>query len=144
MFNVISGNFKISKQQIAELKKEINELRQTIEHTENVLEDKVARVEENLGYIESRVQEIYDYQLDPAFTKDKLTDRSRRNNLRVDGIKERPNETWEGCEKELHTLFKESLGIEHYYYYYNFFSVIYKFTENSFAKELVITRMLLI
>ena len=41
-----------------------------------------------------------------------LEDRSRRNNLRVDGIKERPNETWEDYENKLHTLFKESLGIE--------------------------------
>ena len=39
--------FEISKQQIAELKKEINELRQSIEHAENVLDKKVARVEEN-------------------------------------------------------------------------------------------------
>ena len=30
----------------------------------------------------------------------------------VDGIKERPNETWEDCKNELHTIFKESLGIE--------------------------------
>ena len=115
LFNIISGNFEISKQQISELKKEINELRQSIEHTEKVLEDKVARVEENLGHIESRVQEIYDYQLDPTFIEDKLIDledRSRRNNLRVDGIKERPNEISEDCENELHTLFKESLGIE--------------------------------
>ena len=114
LFNIISGNFEISKQ-ISELKKEINELRQSIEHTGNVLEDKVARVEENLGHIESRVQEIYDYQLDPTFIEDKLIDlegRSRRNNLRVDGIKERPNEISEDCENELHTLFKESLGIE--------------------------------
>ena len=72
-------------------------------------------MEENLGHIENRVQEIYDYQLDPSFIEDKLIDledRSRRNNLRVDGIKERPNETWENWESELHTLFKESLGIE--------------------------------
>ena len=74
LFNIISSNSEISKQQIAELKKEINELRQSIEHTENVLEDKVARVEENLGHIESRVQEMYDYQLDPAFIEDKSTD----------------------------------------------------------------------
>ena len=67
MFNIISGNFEISRQQIAELKKEINEIKQNIEHTENVLNDKVERVEENLGHIESRVQEIYDYQLYPAF-----------------------------------------------------------------------------
>ena len=30
-----------------------------------------------------------------------------------------------------------------YYYYYNFFSVIKKFAENNFGKELVIRRMLL-
>ena len=28
-----------------------------------------------------------------------LEDRSRRNNLRIDYIKEEPNETWEACEK---------------------------------------------
>ena len=58
---------------------------------------------------------MYDYQLDPAFIEDKLIDledRSKRNNLRVDGSKERPNETWEDCENELHILFKESLDIE--------------------------------
>ena len=59
LFSIISGNFEISKQQIAELKKEINELRHTIEHTENVLEDKVARVEENLEHIETLFLYIY-------------------------------------------------------------------------------------
>ena len=74
LFSIISANFEISKQQIAELKKEMTELRQSIENTENVLEDKVARVEENLGHIENRVQEMYDYQLDLFFIEDKLID----------------------------------------------------------------------
>ena len=43
--------------------------------------------------------------------KNLLEDRSRRNNLRLDAIKERPNER-EDCENELHTPFMESLGIE--------------------------------
>ena len=47
LFNIVKGNFEISKQQIAELRKEIHELRQSTEHAENVLEDRVARVEEN-------------------------------------------------------------------------------------------------
>ena len=45
---------------------------------------------------------MYDYQLDPAFIEDKLIDledRSRRNNIEIDDIKERPNGTWEDCEK---------------------------------------------
>ena len=113
MFNIVSGNCEISKQQIAEPKKEINELRQSIEHSGNTLKGKAAHMEENLGHIEGHVQEMY--QLDPAFIEDKLIDlkeRSRWNNLKVDGINERPNETWENCEKELDTLFKENLGTE--------------------------------
>ena len=72
-------------------------------------------MEENLGHIESRVQEIYDYQLDAAFIEEKLIDlknRSKRNNLRVDGIKEGANKTWEDCKKELDTLFKERVSTE--------------------------------
>ena len=72
-------------------------------------------MEENLGHIESHVKEMYDYQLDPAFIEDKLIDlegRSSRNNLKVDGIKERSNEVWEDSENELHDHFKESLDIE--------------------------------
>ena len=79
LFNIISGNFEVSKQQIAELNNEITELRQSIEDTENVLEDKVARVEENLAHIESRVQEMYEYQLDPTFIEDKLIDLEDRS-----------------------------------------------------------------
>ena len=74
MFNIISGDFGISKLPIDELKKEVNELRHNIEHTKNVLEDKVARVEENLEHIESRAQEMYDYQLDLAFAEAKIID----------------------------------------------------------------------
>ena len=53
------------------------------------------------------MQEIYDYQLDPHFIDHKLIDhedRWTRNSLRVDGFKERPNETWKDGEKELDTL----------------------------------------
>ena len=83
VFNIISGNFEISKQQTDELKKEVNELRHSIEYTENVFEDKVACMEEKLGHTESCIEEMHD-----------------------------ANEAWEDCENELHTLFKESLGIE--------------------------------
>ena len=58
---------------------------------------------------------MYDYQLDAYFIEDKLIDLddlSRQNDLRVDDIKERPNETWKDCKGEQHTLFKESLGIK--------------------------------
>ena len=57
---------------------------------------------------------MYRYHIDPAFIRDKLSDledRSRGNNLRVDSIKERPNETWENCENELDTLFQVGVSL---------------------------------
>ena len=41
-----------------------------------------------------------------------LEDRSRRNNLQIDGIKEEPNETWEACEQKMQDIIADKLGIE--------------------------------
>ena len=63
------------------------------------------RTEKKLTSLIEKITALHEQQ------KNLFEDRSRRNNLRLDAIKERPNET-EDCEKELHTFFKESLGIE--------------------------------
>ena len=42
----------------------------------------------------------------------KLEDRSRRNNLRIDGVPENEYETWEQTEAKVKSLVKEKLGIE--------------------------------
>ena len=39
-----------------------------------------------------------------------LEDRSRRNNLRIDGITEKESETWDECEQEVQSLIKDNLG----------------------------------
>ncbi|XP_065658894.1 uncharacterized protein LOC136083426 [Hydra vulgaris] len=41
-----------------------------------------------------------------------IEDRSRRNNLRIDGIKENENETWSESEIKVIKLFEETLGVE--------------------------------
>ena len=74
----------------------------------------VARVKETLGITKSRVQEIYNFQLDPVFTEDKLINRKdwfRQNNAGIDDIKERPNKIWEKCEKEQEFNSKSDSGI---------------------------------
>ena len=38
-----------------------------------------------------------------------LEDRSRRNNLRVLGIKEDPQESWEECDNKIYDLLEEKL-----------------------------------
>ena len=107
----MKDNFKISKQQIAELKKDINELRQSIEHAFR----RQCSTSGRKNRKHSCIQDMYDHQLDQAFIEDKLIgpkDRSRRNNLSIDNINKKPNETWEDFEKELNIRFKESLGIK--------------------------------
>jgi len=45
-----------------------------------------------------------------------LEDRSRRNNLEIDGIKEMDKETWDDCEERIKEVLKNNLkmdGIEH-------------------------------
>ena len=96
--NIISSNFKIameeikkSQEQIKELKKEVTDLKCSVEHTDADLND-----------LSDRVDEIYDYQVDPESVTNKLIDledRSRRNKLRIDGISESRNESWEECEE---------------------------------------------
>ena len=54
--------------------------------------------------LDSDIQEIYEYHIDLKYVQDKLTeleDRSRRNNIRIDGIKETKGETRNDCEKKV-------------------------------------------
>ena len=41
-----------------------------------------------------------------------LEDRSRRNKLRIDGIKQHKCETWEQCGQKVKALFKDQLRVE--------------------------------
>ena len=41
-----------------------------------------------------------------------LEDCSRRNNIRIEGIKEHNKESWEECERRVHSMLKELLDIE--------------------------------
>ena len=93
---------KKSQEQMKELKKEVTDLKSSIEHTDA-----------DLNELSDRVDQIQDYQVDPEYVTNKLIeDRSRRNNLRIDGISESRNETWEDCEEEIQKVFNEKLGVK--------------------------------
>ena len=83
--NLISGNFKITMEEIKksqdeiknlgkEIGKEICELRSSLEFTENVLEEKVKKLEERCENMETELQEFYNNQIDPEYIYNKLDD----------------------------------------------------------------------
>ena len=61
------------------------------------------------------MQVLQDDLLDPNEVSKKLTeleDRSRRNNLRFDGLTEDPNETWDDCERKVQDVILNKLNNE--------------------------------
>ena len=93
----------------------MNDLKKSIEFTDNELEEKVQDIKEKAEHLDERIREIYEWQLDPEYVHNKLVeleDRSRRNNLSIDGIKEKVGESWEDCEAEVEKPFREKLDIE--------------------------------
>ena len=93
----------------------MNHLKKSIEFTENLPEEKVQKCQEKAEHPDERIREIYEWQLDPEYVHTELVDledRSRRNNLRIDGIKKKVGESWEDCKAEVEKLFREKLNIE--------------------------------
>ena len=89
--NIISGDFEITMKEIKDLKAEVSDLKDSLEFTENVIEKKVEKLKTELDDLQGKVQKIWDYEINPDYIQHKLVeleDRSRRNNLRIDGIEE--------------------------------------------------------
>ena len=82
-----------------------------------MLEQKIAKPEKKVEKLQEQINELWDYQVDPErleLTERKtvdLEDKSRRNNLFIDGISEKENETWNECKQEVQSLIKDKLGI---------------------------------
>ena len=85
-----------SAKEIKDLKAEVSDLKDSIEFTENVIEQKVEKLETELHDLKVKVPEIWDYQINPDYIQHKLIeleDRSRPNNLRINGIEVEEGET---------------------------------------------------
>ena len=110
--NIMSGNFKITMKESKDLKAEVSE---SLEFTEKVVEKIVEKLETKLDHLEDKVQDIWDYQIDPDYIQHKsieTEDRSRRNDIRIDGIEEEEGGLWEIFQAKATKVFKKKLGIE--------------------------------
>ena len=96
--------------------KQVNDPMESIEFTQNDLETKVSDMEKKIFTFEIKMNEMYDYQVDLDYANDslpELQDRSRRNNILVDGVTEKKKrETWEGSGKNILEILRYKLEIE--------------------------------
>ena len=93
---IIENNLVITKQEIGKLQEEINDLKKSTEFTENVIEEKDAKVEQNVCELQGKFRKVEEdvtymnnYIEDSENIHNKLVeqeDRSRKNNIRIDGI----------------------------------------------------------
>ena len=93
-----------AQEQIKELKREVTNQKSSFEHTDA-----------DLNNLSGCVDEIFNYQVDPEYMTNKLIDledKTKRNNLRIYGISESRNKTWEECKEDIQKVFNEKLGVK--------------------------------
>ena len=94
----------------------IQELESSLEFTQQLVDDKVEDIDKQVHqHINDLNQCIYHTNQEAKYLKNKLRtleDRNRRNNLRIDGLKENDHESWEDSERKVKDLIKNKLAIE--------------------------------
>ena len=76
--------------------REMGELSKSLEFNQSQLDEELGNVKKNISKLENNIKSIEKDLLDPDDVSAKLVeleDRSQRNNLRIDGFQETPNET---------------------------------------------------
>ena len=95
---------------LEKLNKETVDLKISLETSQEIFEKKFQKVNDNLSKQKQKHKEdINELWKDNDQLCERLRDfedRSRRDNLRIDGIAEMENETWEQTEEILQNLFK--------------------------------------
>ena len=106
------GENAVLKNEIAELKKSLQFHTDQWQENFKTLDNLKSELLQNQKHQQQQKQPVIP---DLKEIKDKLNDlenRSRRNNLRIDGIIEEENESWSQSEKKLQEIIKDQLQFE--------------------------------
>ena len=68
-------------------------------------------MQRKVSSLEEKVEQIYNYQIDLEKKLTDLEDRSRRSNLRIDGVAEEIGESWDDCEQKVKEIFMDKLDL---------------------------------
>ena len=98
---MINDNIKVTNDRLDRISQDVTDLKQSLEFTQEQMKEEINKIKKDLKDLDKNINEVQQDLLDPKYVSSKLIeleDRSRRNNLRIDGIDEKPNETWDECE----------------------------------------------
>ena len=112
---LINSNVNKTTERLDKLSAEIVDLTTSLEFTHKKIDEELFQVKKEIKNLKTEVKAIEDDLLNAdevSANLVELEDRSLRNNLRIDGIKEEPNETWEACEKKIQDIIVDKMGIE--------------------------------
>ncbi|XP_012564983.2 uncharacterized protein LOC105849198 [Hydra vulgaris] len=116
----INNLIKINKfeNDLEQTNKKVVTLENDLLEIEKIIQTNVDIASEKFELVKSKTKEISSKLKDNSEilkVKSKLReieDRSKRNNLRVDGLKESKNESWSDSEAKVLKLFEETLGLK--------------------------------
>ena len=112
--DIIKSHLETTNKRLEEISKEVRDITESVEFTEGRLDEEIATVKDDISKMKSDVRLIERDLLDTNDVSEKLIeleDRSRRNNLRFDGLTEVTNETWDGCERKIQKILSDKLEI---------------------------------
>ena len=111
---MITDNIEITNDRLDRILQDVADLKQSLEFTQEQMKEEINKIKKDLKDLDKNINEVQQDLLDPKYLSSKLIeleDRSRRNNLCIDGIDEKPNETWDECEAGVQELIEVNLGI---------------------------------
>ena len=116
---IISANQTIMNDRIDKISLEISDINKKLKNYDIEKRDLKDSIETHQNIVDGKLEEVKNHvrhneeNSRSAFDKLRvLEDRSRRNNIRIDGIKENDGETWDECEVKVKSFLKNSLGID--------------------------------
>ena len=113
--DIIKTNMEAVNVRLNTISEKVHEITKSLKFTQNKFDEELAIVKNNIKKVKSDMKEITEDLLDSDKVSSKLIeleDRSRRNNLRIDGIAEDQNESWHECEEKVLEVIKEKLEIQ--------------------------------
>ncbi|XP_065683441.1 uncharacterized protein LOC136096187 [Hydra vulgaris] len=113
--SIMSANLKIITDRLDVIEKDNNNNKRKISNFEkdiNDIKDSLSFQEDKISEKLSHIKKYYDNEVNILNKKTvDLENRSRRNNLRIDGLHETPGENWDDCEKAVKVMIKKQLKI---------------------------------